>query len=368
MEETPTIVIDNGSGLIKSGFGGDDEPRHVFPTMIQRKKSDPNNHLGRHGYYVGDLVSTTNSPFHPISNPIEKGIINHFEDIETIWYHNFYYYLKAPPEEYALLLTDVCWNTKEKKQKIIQIMFENFDVPAFYLSDSSSLSLYSFGKTSGVVFQSGEEVSSSVPVFEGLPLSDSVSLIDYSGKQVTEKIVRVVAEKGFCYSPFEKREIIQKIKENCFVSLDFEKEMKNHEKQLEKQFELPDGKIIKFGKELFEFVEPFFQNSSKKSSIQQSLFCSISKNDSQLSNLLFSNVFICGGSAMFRGMKERIEKETTKILGDSSLNVQIYSNPERKYSAWTGASILSTLSIFENMYVLHGKYDEYGPAIVNHFF
>ena len=37
--------------------------------------------------------------------------------------------------------------------------------------------------------------------------------------------------------------------------------------------------------------------------------------------------------------------------------------PERKYSVWTGGSILSCLSIFQQMWISKGEYKESGPTI-----
>ena len=38
MDECVALVIDNGSGMCKAGFGGDDAPRAVFPSLVGRPK------------------------------------------------------------------------------------------------------------------------------------------------------------------------------------------------------------------------------------------------------------------------------------------------------------------------------------------
>lgn len=37
-EETTALVCDNGSGLVKAGFAGDDAPRAVFPSIVGRPR------------------------------------------------------------------------------------------------------------------------------------------------------------------------------------------------------------------------------------------------------------------------------------------------------------------------------------------
>ena len=38
MSEQQTIIIDNGSGMVKAGFAGEDAPRAVFPAIVGRPK------------------------------------------------------------------------------------------------------------------------------------------------------------------------------------------------------------------------------------------------------------------------------------------------------------------------------------------
>lgn len=37
-EDVQALVVDNGSGMCKAGFAGDDAPRAVFPSIVGRPK------------------------------------------------------------------------------------------------------------------------------------------------------------------------------------------------------------------------------------------------------------------------------------------------------------------------------------------
>merc|ERR1711997_1413274 len=91
--------------------------------------------------------------------PIEHGIVTNWDDMEKIWHHTWGNELRVDPEEHPVLLTEAPLNPKSNREKMIQIMFETFSVPQFYVQIQAVLSLYSSGRTTGVVLDSGDVVS-----------------------------------------------------------------------------------------------------------------------------------------------------------------------------------------------------------------
>ena len=258
-DEIQAMVIDNGSVMMKAGFSGQKNPRAVFPSIVGRpKQKGVTVGMGNWDNYIGDEADSKRGIL-TIKYPIEHGIITNWDDMEKIWHHTFYNELRVAPEEHPVLMSENCWTSNANRVKMTQIMFETFNLPAFCVSDQSVLSLYASGRTTGVSFTCGEGVSASVPVFEGHALVDSVSLINFSGRELTDNLIRTMSERKDLNLHLLNSNIMRNIKENyCYVALDFGKEIKKDFKEIEKIYELPDGNIITIGNERFRAVEPFF--------------------------------------------------------------------------------------------------------------
>ena len=93
-------------------------------------------------------------------------------------------------------------------------------------------------------------------------------------------------------------------------------------------------------------------------------YTSIYKCDLDIRRELYGNVVLSGGTTMFPGIADRLQKELA-ALSPSSMKVKIIAPPERKYSVWIGGSILASLSTFQNLWVSKQEYDESGPGIVH---
>ena len=117
-------------------------------------------------YVGGDIQCRRNTLC--IKYPIEYGIVTDWDDMETIWHHIFHNELRVAPEEHPVLLTEALLNPKAHREKMTQIMFETFNVPAMYVAMQALLSMYTGGRSSATVFEAGDGVVQVVPIYEGL--------------------------------------------------------------------------------------------------------------------------------------------------------------------------------------------------------
>lgn len=126
---------------MQAGFAGDEQPRAVFPSIVGRPR-----HAGVmvgpgvKDSYIGEEALSRRGTL-TLRYPIEHGIVTNWDDLERLWHHTFHNELRVAPEDQPVLLTEPPWGPKSSREKMTQIMFEVFNTPAMYVSDSVYLHL-----------------------------------------------------------------------------------------------------------------------------------------------------------------------------------------------------------------------------------
>lgn len=369
-EDVQSLVVDNGSGMMKAGFAGDDAPRAVFGTTVGRPKH-PGIMVGldEKDAYVGDEAQQKRGVL-GLKNPIKEGVIDNWDDMEKVWHHTFYQELKVAPEEHPVLLTEPPLNPKANRQRMTQVMFETFNVPAMYCNIQAVLGLYASGRTTGCVIDSGDGVSHAVPIFEGYALPHSIQRMRLAGSHITKYLNKLLTDRGYAFTTPAEADVVKDIKEKlCYVATDYDKEYSEMKESGagEQSYELPDGSTVSVVTERIKASEVLFKPSLlglEMPGLHETAFNCMSKCDNDIRKTLYENVVLSGGSTMFDGIATRMARELEARV-PASIGVNVIAPPERRFSVWIGGSILSSLSTFQQMWISKPEFEEVGASIVH---
>jgi len=363
------VVIDNGTGVMKAGFAGEDSVKCTFPSYVGRPKHTRVMAGAAEGEtFIGSKAEELRGIL-TVKYPMAHGVVQHWDDMELIWRH-LYSEMKAIAEEHPVLLTEAPLNPRKNREKAAEIFFETFGCPALFISAQAILSLYASGRTTGVVLDSGDGVTHAVPVYEGFALPHAVMRSDVAGRDVTEHLMLQLRRTGHVFHTSAEREVVRQIKEEkCYVSFNPQKEEQNeHDKgSKDHTYRLPDGTTITLGAERFRAPEILFHPNNlglEYPGIHELLAGSINRADLDLRMTLFSSIVLSGGSTMFNQFGDRLLNEMRR-LAPKEIKIRISAPPERKSSTWIGGSILASLATFKKMWVSKEEFEEDGFPILH---
>lgn len=373
-DEFRACVIDNGSGFCKAGFAGDDAPRAVFPTIVgSPRHASVIVGMGGKDSYVGDEAESKRFLL-TLSRPIERGTITNWDAMEKAWHHVFNSELRVSPEEHHILMTEAPNQPKANREKMTEIMFETFHIPAFYVTLQAVLALYASGRTTGLVVDSGDGVTHTVPVYEGHALPYAILRLDLGGSDLTKYLTKMLNERGYSFT--NEGDIVRIKETQCYLVFGFDEEKviccassscSLPPPDQTSSYELPDGQVITIGNERYRCPEALLQPSflgMASDGLHEVAYTSIIKCTSDLRKDLFGNIVLAGGNTMFPGFAERMQSHMT-ALAPGTIKTKIIAPPERKYSAWIGGSILASLAHTQDMWISKEEYGESGPLIVH---
>lgn len=383
MPTSKIVVCDNGTGFVKVGYAGTNFPVAIYPSVVGRpilraEEKSAETGIQVKDIMVGDEAAALRSSLQ-MSYPMENGIVRNWEDMKHLWDYTFFEKLKVDPKECKIMLTEPPMNPKVNRERMAEVMFEQYNFQGLFIAIQAVLTLYAQGLLTGVVIDSGDGVTHIVPVYEGFALPHLTRRLDVAGRDVTRYLIKLLLIRGYAFNRTADFETVRQIKEKlCYVSydLDLEKKLANETTVLVENYTLPDGRVIKVGSERFEAPECMFQPhlvDVESPGVAELLYNTVQAADIDIRSELYKHVVLSGGSSMYPGLPSRLEKEVKQLYLTRTLNgditrlnkfkVKIEDPPRRKHMVFIGGSVLADImKDREAFWVTRQEYQELGVA------
>ncbi|KAJ1947785.1 NuA4 histone acetyltransferase subunit [Kickxella alabastrina] len=446
-DEVNALVIDVGSTWTRAGFAGEDLPKAYFPShagyieseVEVTETSDEPKDISKAGgdqdvemadveaeaagettdartkkvrkFFVGDTESATWRAGMEVGGPMEQGLVKDWDMYEKIWEYAFKSRLRVKPEEHPVMVSEAAWNTSAHRAKLVEMAFEKFNCPAFFVCKTPVLAAFGTGRPTGLVVDVGGEMASACAVYEGYCLTKSVCKQELGGEVISQQILEKLrmensyemtplfdikskapvdtlqppaivrynrADTTSSYLEDMRLRAVQEFKEAACEILERPYTADLVASKPPKPFEFPDGFNLSVGAMRYALPEILFNPNQYLVShpkrleneallgVHEIALKSVMASDVDLRPQLLSSVVLAGGSTLFPGFVDRISVMLQNSIPGSRIKMYAPStNTERKVTAWLGGSILASLGTFHQLWISRAEYDEHGASIVD---
>jgi len=365
------FVIDNGSGLLKTGMAGTERPKDIFPACVGVPKHEKvmllNNQQPEQIYCGAEAIK--HKGLLKLKYPTIHGVVEDWKSMEQLWDYVFKQ-ADVSARDHPVLLTEAPLNPNQNRRRMAETFFERFNVPALNVANQAILSLYASGRDTGLVLDSGHGVTHCVPVVEGFVLKHAVTRMDVAGSDVTEYLNTLLKKAGINFHTSAEMEVVRDLKEkHCHVAIATNKQDED-DNDPATYYKLPDGNQIRICSPKWKAPEILFDPSriglEYENGIPGLIDKSISRSDIDLRRSLYGSIVLSGGSTMFSGFGDRLLHELRHLAQQKKqdVKIRIFAPAERKISTWMGGSILAMLHNFRTSWVRRQEYNDVGPSIL----
>ncbi|KAM5165141.1 actin-like protein 6A [Mantella aurantiaca] len=404
VDEIVPLVFDIGTFSIRAGYAGEDIPMVDIPTTIGAVLD--REHDGTPTYFIN-----TKSDELPLENmealsPIKDGLIDDWDGFQAILDYSFKT-LNAKPRLHPVLMSEAVWNTREKREKLTELMFEHYHIPAFYLSKSAVLSTFSSGRNTGLILDSGSQCTAAIPIHDGNIIHKGIVKSPLAGDFITMQCRELFQEMNVDLIPpymiaskeavqegapasWNRKENLPKVTDSWHNNIcnrvvqDFKSTVlqisntKYHENVAAKippvAYEFPNGYNCKFGIERLRIPEVLFNPSLSKVSPDNTMLGitdlvskSIEMCDADLQPKMSASVVLVGGNTLLQGFPERLTKELFQRTPQKT-RLKLFTHSlvpqRRRLSPWIGGSTVASLGSFKQIWISKQDYEEGGKQCV----
>ena len=364
------IIIDLGSSEIKAGFLGNPPEIKRLPNIIGENLCKINPSIINKPHYISSECDQYYSDL-SIRNPIQRGNFINEDDIPLIFEYIFSQLgLNLEQiKEHPLLITEPLNNKYSNSENISQILFEKMNIPALIFAKQPLLSLISTGYSTGIVLESGSDITQSCVSYEGYLIENSCLRFDYGGKDVSNTLNILLKQRNSDINYinfFDDIKVLNDIKEKqCYI-----KTLKDDNEDfvsIHSEYILPDGSKLNLQDEKILAPEILFNNKlifQEYFPFHEMVINSIDKCDVNIKGKLYKTIVMSGGNTKFKGIEEKMKTNLSYLIPRGvDIKLRMQENPE--LNCWNGGNIVASLSTFNKMLVYKKEWEECGKNIIH---
>ena len=364
------IIIDLGSSEIKAGFLGNPPDIKRLPNIIGENLCKINPSIINKPHYISSECEQYYSDL-SIRNPIQRGNFLNEDDIPLIFEYIFSQLgLNLEQiKEHPLLITEPLNNKYSNSENISQILFEKMNIPALIFAKQPLLSLISTGYSTGIVLESGSDITQSCVSYEGYLIENSCLRFDYGGKDVSNTLNILLKQRNSDINYinfFDDIKVLNDIKEKqCYI-----KTLKDDNEDfvsIHSEYILPDGSKLNLQDEKILAPEILFNNKlifQEYFPFHEMVINSIDKCDVNIKGKLYKTIVMSGGNTKFKGIEEKMKTNLSYLIPRGvDIKLRMQENPE--LNCWNGGNIVASLSTFNKMLVYKKEWEECGKNIIH---
>ncbi|KAF3690869.1 Actin-like protein 6A [Channa argus] len=362
--EVGALVFDIGSYSVRAGYAGEDCPKADFPTVIgvtldREDGSTPMETDGDKGkqsgttYYIDTNQLRVPRENMEVMSPLKNGMIEDWDSFQAILDHTYKMHFKSEPSLHPVLMSEASWNTRAKREKLTELMFEHYNIPAFFLCKSAVLSasqttislvpveqilyllhvellnfLYSEyvrfanGRSTGLVLDSGATHTTAIPVHDGYVLQQGIVKSPLAGDFMSMQCRELFQELNVEIIPpymIASKCVIQDFQASVLQVSDSPYDEQVAAQMPTVHYELPNGYNCDFGAERLKIPEGLFDPSNAKGlsgntmlGVGHVVTTSVGMCDIDIRPGLYGSVVVTGGNTLIQGFTDRLNRELSQ--------------------------------------------------------
>lgn len=133
-------MLDIGTSTTKCGFAGEDSPKFVVPSSVGVVGGEEGASSDGATRLVGTSALGVRRDGMRVESALTDGIVTNWDAAEALISHAYKSCLCTSAAEHPVLMAEPSFNTPAAREKMAELLFEQFSAPALFLSKATNAS------------------------------------------------------------------------------------------------------------------------------------------------------------------------------------------------------------------------------------